>query len=232
MNVIILDDEIIIHKILTVLLENEKNIKVLKSFYNGEFALKFIQENEVDLIFCDMDMPKFSGSEFMKKFQSFKVKTKVVIMSSNKENAVKVINDRNLLYFIDKPLDSSKVKKAIEEYQHCQLKKDSNVIPSQGESYFFKSNKRIINIKYRDIYGITSEGNNAKVITKKETITVNSTLTELIKTLPNKYFRRVHKSHIVNILNIEVIFDRTIVMDNYHVPIGRSYLDDLKKYIL
>ena len=70
MNCIIIDDEATARMIITQLCSNVPSLNVLEEFPNAMQAIKYLNQNEVDLIFLDIHMPDFTGFDFIETLKN------------------------------------------------------------------------------------------------------------------------------------------------------------------
>ena len=88
MNCIIVVDEFPAREELKYFIKNHSDIEIINEFENGLDVLKFIQENSVDVIFLDINIPMLDGMLLAKTINKFKSKPKVVFITAYKEYAV------------------------------------------------------------------------------------------------------------------------------------------------
>lgn len=239
MDILIIDDEVFIHGIFEAICKNLDNVNLLGKYKDPRKALDFLEDNSADLIFLDIQMPEFTGLDFLKELEKKGLNTSVAVVTSNSEYAVDVINNKNVVYFIKKPLHKYSVKEAIREAENKKSLIDAKLSMStlneskedKSTHTFFNCNRRMINLSHHEITIITSKAGGTKIITDKEPITTSSSLKEVELKLPASTFIRVHKSYIVNAKKIELIYDNLVIIGKHHVPIGRTYSQKLKKYL-
>ena len=88
MKAIIVEDEFPAREELKYFIKNFSKIEILNEFDNGVEVLKFIQENTVDVIFLDINIPLLDGMLLARTITNFKVKPKIVFITAYKEHAV------------------------------------------------------------------------------------------------------------------------------------------------
>lgn len=110
MTSIIIDDEATARIILQHLCDNIDDIDVIDSFSNAIDAIKFLNKNEVDLIFLDIHMPGFTGMDFV---QTLKNPPKIILISSDKQFAIEAFEYNFILDYLIKPLSLPRLKKAL-----------------------------------------------------------------------------------------------------------------------
>jgi len=231
MNCIIIDDEKMARSILKTLCNEIKLLTVIGEYSNAIEAIKFINDNKVDLIFLDIHMPDFNGFDFV---ETLKYKTKVVLITSDDQLAIKAFKYLNIVDYLLKPLSLDSLEKSIEKIKMLDvgtitgsktLEKKKNHV---SDYIFVNINHRLIRLTINEINIIQSDKNYILITTDTETHKVNISLKKIQQRLPLKSFFRVHKSYIVNLNKIVDIEDRTIVIQKNVVPIGNKYWMNLK----
>ena len=228
---IIVDDEAFAIKVLEVILKRNKNINLVNTFQCPLKALTFIDANKIDLVFLDMQMPNFTGLDFLKELNKLNYCTKIIVTTSNSDYAFNVINDKRVLYFIKKPIHEYTVNKAVKDILLSE-EKDAILDQKNDNSHtFFNCERRMINIAHDDINLIKSSKGGIEIITSKGPIFSNTTLSKTEKKLPTDTFFRIHKSYIVNIKKVEMVFDNLVILEKLHAPIGRVYSSKIKQVL-
>ena len=231
MNCIIIDDEKMARSILKTLCNEIKLLTVIGEYSNAIEAIKFLNDNRVDLIFLDIHMPDFNGFDFV---ETLKYKTKVVLITSDDQLAIKAFKYLNIVDYLLKPLSLDSLEKSIEKIKMLDigtitgsktLEKKKNHV---SDYIFVNINHRLIRLTINEINIIQSDKNYILITTDTETHKVNISLKKIQQRLPLKSFFRVHKSYIVNLNKIVDIEDRTIVIQKNVVPIGNKYWMNLK----
>ena len=231
MNCIIIDDEKMARSILKTLCNEIKLLTVIGEYSNAIEAIKFLNDNKVDLIFLDIHMPDFNGFDFV---ETLKYKTKVVLITSDDQLAIKAFKYLKIVDYLLKPLSLDSLEKSIEKIKMLDV--DSNTGSKTLEKkknhvsdyIFVNINHRLIRLTINEINIIKSDKNYILITTDTETHKVNISLKKIQQRLPLKSFFRVHKSYIVNLNKIVDIEDRTIVIQKNVVPIGNKYWMNLK----
>ncbi|WP_296637821.1 LytTR family DNA-binding domain-containing protein [Polaribacter sp.] len=238
MNIVLVDDELFVHGIFEAVLNNLEEVNVIGKFLCPRKALSYLETNDVDLVFLDIQMPDFSGLDFLNEMDRKQMKADVVV-TANQDYAVNVINNKRVVYFIKKPLHEYSIKESIRETKEKRILissvlSNTELLEAKEESSthtFFNCNRRMINISHDDILIIKSSEGGVYIVTKKEPIVSSSSLKDTDKKLPSSTFMRVHKSYIVNTRKIELIYDNLVIIGKHHVPIGRTYSAKFKAYL-
>jgi len=225
MNCIIIDDDKLSRRIIEEYIKKTESICLAGSFNNATEAINFLRNDEpIDLIFLDIEMPEMTGIEFLGSLTNI---PQVIIVSSKEKYALNAF-DYDVTDYILKPVSYPRFIKAIDKAIERYNKQTS---PNGRDCIFVKRNFSLIKLKFSDILWIEALENYVSFFTFNDKFTVHFTLKAIEKKLSPKVFLRVHRSYIVNINAIEVIEDNSIAIKNNEgiriIPIGKSYRDKL-----
>lgn len=225
---IIVDDEPLAINVLQEYIKKVNFIDLLKSFPNAVNAANFVQENEVDLILLDVNMPVLDGFDFL---ECLNTKPLVIITSAHEKYALKSYEFEALDYLV-KPIPFPRFLKAINRAASLKEKNiESN--KSDQQNIFVKiDNKRLQKIYIDEILVIESLKDYIRIKTTSNKYIVHKTLTGFTEELPQEKFIRIHRSYTVAKDKIESIEGNSVTVDGIRYTIGRSYIDDAKQRIL
>ena len=99
------------------------------------------------------------------------------------------------------------------------------------DGLFLRSNKKLIQVKRDDILFIEALGNYVKVVTKSNEVQVREKISDILSLLPENEFFQVHKSFIVAKGHINEIEGNRIFIDDYIIPVGKTYKSNLNKLL-
>lgn len=218
---IIVDDEHIAHDIIKEYCDLLPNMELVENCYDAFEAIACLSKQSVDLIFLDLNMPKMKGFEFLKTLSN---PPKVIVTTAYKENALEGY-ELNITDYLLKPFSFERFVKAINKVNLTppSIPVAKTPSPITEERFFFRSNKKTVQVKSRDILFIEARGNYCNIVTINETITVREKISDLLKLLPDKLFFQVHKSFIVAKEHVRIIEGNKIIVAGYTVPIGKTY---------
>ncbi|WP_339699666.1 LytTR family DNA-binding domain-containing protein [uncultured Marixanthomonas sp.] len=227
MKCIIIDDEATARKIIVHLCSHVKSIEIINEFSNAIEAIKFLNKNEVDLIFLDIHMPNFTGIDFI---ETLKKPPKIIITTSDKNFAFESYEYESVLDYLLKPITLPRFLKAITKVENArsqQRKKETKV--DSHDHLYVNINRRLIKIEYNKIYLIEAKGDYIIIKTEKENYTVHTTLKKIIEKLPSSNFLKIHRSFIINYKKIVDIEDNSVLINKDVVPISRLNKPELMK---
>ena len=234
---LIIDDEPLAHKVVLAYAKDVDFIEIVGQCHLATEALSFLKENEVDLIFLDIQMPKLTGLDFLKTLQK---KPLVIITSAYQEYALESY-DLDVCDYLLKPFRFDRFLKAVNKaFGLFQLTKDSTkpnkeIAPSVVENVnqlFIKSDKKLINIAIDEIYYLESYGNYVKIWMDKQFHLTPKTLSSFVEQLPVTDYFKIHKSFIINRKFIDYVEGNFVLMKNgSQLPIGKSHRSAFKEFL-
>src|SRR6187401_203646 len=203
---IVLDDEpLAIH-----LLEDHINkvpfLQLAGSFNNPMEALVSLNNDPVDLVFLDIQMPQLNGVQFMQLLQN---RAQVIITSAYQEYAIDGF-EHNVTDYLLKPISFERFYKAAEKAYNLknpahQLDRKQDLYPPTGGYIFVKVETRMVRVELDDILFFEGLKNYVSIYTKTKRIVTLQVMKQLEEILPPNRFVRVHKSFIIAIDKINSI---------------------------
>ena len=194
-------------------------------------AKTFLEQDTVDAIFCDINMPDLNGMDFVK---SLAVPPLIIFTTAYSEYAVEGFRVNAVDYLL-KPFGLQEFQRAAqrlrERIEGACLTEDGHA--SQTETIFLKTDYRIVNVNIPDIRYIEAMSEYLKVWLdgqSKPIVTLLS-MKKMEEFLPN-YFMRIHRSYIVNLTKIQEVNKNRVIMDaDTYLPIGDLYKETFQKYL-
>ena len=195
-------------------------------------ARAFLENDTVEAIFCDINMPDLNGMDFVK---SLAVPPLIVFTTAYSEYAVEGFRVNAVDYLL-KPFGLQEFQRAAQRLQEriesTPVVVDSNPVP-QAETVFLKTEYRIVNVNIPDIRYIESMSEYVKVWldSQPKPIITLLTMKKMEENLPN-YFMRIHRSYIINLKKIQEVNKNRVIMDeNTYLPIGDLYKEAFQQYL-
>jgi|TARA_B100000767_G_scaffold54309_1_gene49921 DNA-binding LytR/AlgR family response regulator len=233
MDCIIIDDEKMARVIIKTLCEKVNSLKIVSEFSNAMQAIKFLNENSIDLIFLDIHMPNFNGLDFIK---TLKNPPKIILTTSDPKFAIEAFEYDFIVDYLLKPIELSRFEKAINKAQKYRgsesMKNNKNESKSDSETnndLYVNIDRRLIKIDLPSIYLIEAKGDYIHIKTEDKDYVVHSTLKKIEEKLPHSLFIKVHRSYIINIKKIIDIEDNSVLIKRDVIPVSRSRRPELMK---
>lgn len=230
-NAIAIDDEPLALQLVTGYIEKTPGLNLTGCFDNPLDAIEFLNNETVDLIFVDIQMPDLSGLEFTRSL----VKGPKVIFTTAYEKYALEGFKLDVIDYLLKPFSYEEFLKAVQKAVRLISleKKVPEQVDVNNEFLFLKSDYKIRRINFNDILYIEGLKDYVKVFTQKSDKPVISlvTLKLLESKLPEIKFMRVHRSYIVNLEKIDTIERSRIVFGKTYIPVSEQYKDKFQEFL-
>lgn len=224
---IIVDDDEIDQLMVVSFVKRFPHLELAGSFLSAEKALHVCQNNSVDIVFLDVDMPGLNGLELRKKLSAIPV---CIFITSHPEHAVESF-ELETLDFIVKPLKFDRFSKAIERInEFMEIKTKALLYESSigGDSIYIKEGHEQTKVKLHEILYLEALKDYTLLVTSEKRHCVLSSIGTLLKEAHFQSFVRVHRSFAVQKNLIYKIGSHEVLLnDNIAIPVGRSYKDNL-----
>lgn len=192
-------------------------LKLEKTFTNTDEAKAYLQHNNVDLLFLDIQMPDINGMQFYKNLTE---KPPVIFTTAYKDFAAEGFNVDAVDYLL-KPFEYDRFLKAC--YKANEYLEFLSSQEMQLNSIFVKVNYEIMKINLKDIELIEALDDYIKIYIKPSPVLTLMTLKSIQEKLPPRDFVRVHRSFIVPLSRIEKFSKTKLWIAGKEIPIGSSY---------
>lgn len=229
-NALIIDDEPLAQDVIKQYAQKLPDLKITATCNEAICAHKVLQEQTIDLIFLDINMPKLSGISFLKNLNNPPL---VIFTTAYSEYALEGF-ELNAVDYLKKPFSFERFCKAYYRAEELLLLKNKGeATPPETEAkfLFIKSNKKSYKINFSDILFVEGLGDYIKIHLKDSRLVTNLSMKKILDLLPAELFYRVHKSYIISLNNIESIEGNMVSIDGNKLPIGNSYRQEFFDYI-
>lgn len=217
---IIIDDEELARKLLETYVEKVAFLKWRGSFENPLDGLTFLKSNPIDLLFLDIQMPQFKGTDFAELIA--KSHTKVIFTTAYSEYALQGF-ELNVMDYLLKPITFKRFLSAVEKFP-----KETSTNPASTKPIIIKSGYDLYKVLPQKILYIESNGEYVYYHLKSgKKLMAHQSLSKLTSTLPEA-FLRVHRSYIVNGQKVTGMKGRNLLLGDIKVPVSDSYLGSVK----
>lgn len=191
-------------------------LNLLYTTENAINALLFLKENQVDLIFLDINIGDISGIQLL---ETANTKAEVIIITAHHEFALKGF-ELNVTDYLLKPYNFERFYKAVEKVQNNLA--SNNQIESRN-FVFIKTDYRFVKIRFSEIFYIEGMRDYRKIYTSSSPIMTLQPFKDFEKEILPQVICRVHKSFMVSIDKIESIQKNRIKIYNSLIPISETY---------
>ena len=219
---IAIDDEPVALDIISDYVAKIPFLELIKTYRNALHAIEFLQNNKVDLIFLDINMPEINGIDF---FKTLTIKPNVIFTTAYSEFAVESY-ELNAIDYLMKPIEFNRFLKAVNKIQSSQnlnIDSKSLIQKTSNDSIILKSGSKSYKINTQEILFIEGSGNYLTFHTLDKKLMVLMSMNEALNILPETSFARIHKSFIVALNQIKVIENHQVQINDVKIPIGKYY---------
>jgi DNA-binding LytR/AlgR family response regulator len=231
LNCIIVDDEPVARKLLEEYIEDVDFFQLIGKAENPVKANILLNNNKVDIIFLDINMPKMSGIQFLRTSASL---PPTILTTAYTEYAIEGF-ELDVLDYLVKPFSFERFLKACNKAkEYFELQNNfSEKKSSEEHSYFFvKCNGKIEKIFYDELLYVEAMLNYVVLHTEERKLIVYLTIKGITEQLPTDIFLKVHKSAIININKIKSIEGNEINMGKAKVIISQNLQENVMRKIL
>ncbi len=229
MNCIIIDDEPLAREELHSMLEEISGPTVIGSFSNVLPAENFLSENDVDIVFLDIQMPKTTGLQFIEKIP----KSSLVIFTTAYPQYALESYELDAIDYLLKPFNNERLQKALDKARHysdlLSANKENSLEKSTLEFLIIRSEKKFYKVNFPDIKYIEGLKDYVIIHTKSQRIIAAMNLKTIHQKIPLSNFIRVSKSYVINSDHIISFDSYSINFDDKEVPIGEIYKENFMK---
>jgi DNA-binding LytR/AlgR family response regulator len=224
---IIIEDEPLAVKILSDYIMQVPFLKLEASFKDAILATDYLRENDTDLIFLDIHLPKLKGMSFLKTINN---PPAVIITTAYHQYAIEGF-DLNVTDYLLKPFDFERFLKAVTKVKKSESYKRKPEEKQENKEFIFLNvQKKRVKILFSEILYIESQQEYIKIVSTKREYIIKMSTHEIESLLPANLFMRVHRSFIISLSKIESYSAEIVEVNGVSIPIGRGYKDILKDF--
>jgi DNA-binding LytR/AlgR family response regulator len=224
---IIVDDEPVARKILEEFTGQVPYLELLGKFESATKAEDFLRSNKADVIFLDIEMPKVSGLQMLKRFD---IESLVILTTAFPQYALDGY-EFDIIDYLLKPFAFSRFLKAVQKAKDFMAMKTQSDNQSAPSYIFIKSDKRIEKVELADILYAEVLGNYVTIVTERKKIIAYLTMKSLESQMPGGDFIKIHQSFLVNRLHIESLEGNELKVGTRLLPISRNYRESVTTLI-
>ena len=230
---LIIDDEPLAQRVIEKYAENVPYLEIVRKCNNALEAIEILHQEEIHLLFLDINMPRLSGMDFLK---ALKNRPLVIITTAYAEYAIQGY-EMDVVDYLMKPFAFDRFLKAVQKAADFLRTRE----PSHGESQeienpeerfiFIKSSKKTYKVNLSEILYIEALGDYVKIYTDGRMIVSYQSLKNLESLLPAKSFPRIHKSFIIALSRIDMIEGNQVKIRERMIPVGTNFKAEFERLI-
>lgn len=231
MKCLIVDDEHIARKILSDYVGKVPELELVASCSSALQALNHIKQDNIDVLFLDIQMPDLTGLDFLKILPN---RPSTILTTAYSEYAVQSY-ELDVIDYLLKPIDFDRFYKAVTKVislKDSKVNYPINISPLKPtDNLFIKADNKIIKVAFQDIVVINGQGPYVQLITidNRKIMSLQS-MSKLEELLPTN-FHRIHRSHIVNIDHIDSIDGNMVKLKGHTAIVSKNKRDEFLKLI-
>ena len=242
MNAIIVDDEPLARDVLETYLERMPDVNLVATCSNAFEANQALKDNQVDLMFLDIQMPQLTGMDFLRTLQNPPM---VIFTTAYSEYAIEGF-ELDALDYLLKPISFDRFVKAVNRAKEQKELQSGGTVDTtsavntdtapetelEEDFIFVKADKKLIKVNYDDILYIEGLKDYVIIRCNDSRVITLQTMKSLEVRLPSKIFKRIHRSYIINMSKVEAVMGNMIEITEKgakkHLPIGKNYREELQ----
>ena len=229
------DDEPLALDIIESYISKLPFLQLVKTCSSATEAMQVLQEQPVDLMFLDIEMPELTGIQFL---NILKHQPLIIFTTAYPEYALEGFNHNTVDYLL-KPIPFDRFLKAVTKAQErlqgaakgTEVNQNSQHNGHEQDFLFVKADYKTIRVDFKDILWIEGLKDYIIIQTKDQKIVTLLSMNKMMDKLPATKFLRVHRSFIVSLQKIDSIEKSRIRIGTKEIPIGEVYKEDFMKWV-
>lgn len=225
--VLIVDDEALARKLLHEHASKLPQLEVVGLCKSALEAQAVLLQQEVDVIFLDIQMPDLTGLEFLRTLRN---RPATILTTAYVEYAVDAY-DLEVVDYLLKPIVFERFFRAVSRAMGQKVLPVKSLPPIPGhppepkqsrQSLFVKTDQKLVQVNYVDIKYIEGLREYVRIHTVQDQLIVLQSLSKLMAALPRERFARIHRSYIINLDFIDSISGNVVLLAGNELPISKG----------
>ena len=235
---IAIDDEPLALKKLVAYIKKVPYLELVAECQSAVEAQKVIEQNEVEAIFLDINMPDLNGLDFAKSLEQNHSKGPVMVFTTAYSEYAIEGYKANAVGYLLKPYGFDEFEAAAQKVKDiCEIRQQAMTeVSSNGDDgiIYVKSDYKIVRISIKDIRYIEAMSEYLRIscTDKEKPVIVLLSMKKIEEYLPSNMFMRIHRSYIINLNKIREVKKNHVVLEGEaSLPIGDNYKDTFMNYL-
>lgn len=228
---LVVDDEPAARNIIERYIQQVPMLKLAGECGNAIEAMNILQNEQVDLLFLDINMPQLSGTDLLRVLKN---PPKTIFTTAHEEYALQGY-ELDVVDYLLKPIQFNRFLKAVQKVAEIQPVSVNDVqqssVPTQEPFIYFRADRKMVKVMLKDILYVESMKDYIKVFTITGVIITKLSISSVEELLPENSFIRTHRSFIVSLQKIRSFTPELIEIDKTEVPIGKLYRNSVLKVL-
>src|SRR6056297_347808 len=219
---VIVDDEPLAREGLELHIQEVSDLELQEQFGHPTDAIAYLEKNDTDLLFLDVEMPDMSGIDLLKALQS----TPMTVLTTAYTDYALEGFDLGVIDYLVKPIRLerfiSAVNKARDYLRLRELSDQTEQMPDQ-DHIFLKADRKFVKVFLNDIQYIQGMKDYVMVYTSESRVITAMNMKTINSQLDSSRFVRVSKSYIINVSKIVEVKNNSVMIEDVEIPIGKKY---------
>lgn len=223
---LVIDDEPLAREAIKTYIDKMPDLAFAAECENSLQAMVALREENIDLIFLDIEMPEIDGIAFLKQLKN---NYAVIFTTAYRNYAVEAF-DLDVIDYLLKPISFERFTTSVNKFYERKSHPNQQTEKVNDNQHFIniKANRKTYKIDVMNIDYIESLKDYVKIVCTDESIITHDSLSNLENTLKEYGFIRTHNSFLVAIDKIKSFNSESVFLKEKELPISRTY----KKYVL
>ncbi|MES2893233.1 MAG: LytTR family DNA-binding domain-containing protein [Bacteroidota bacterium] len=225
----IVEDELLASQVIESHLQKVAGFQLVGSCQNAREATALLNEQQVDLVFLDIQLPGMTGLNFLRSLADPPL---VVFTTAYAEYALEGY-EFNVIDYLLKPISFERFTKTITKIVDGRLFSQAPASNKEAPDHMFiKSSNKFFKVKFAEILFIEGMRDYLKIHTTEYQLVTHQTMNEMEKILADQQFIRVHKSYLVALRFVQSVQANFITVGKHSIPVGSTYKEKLMNIIV
>lgn len=225
---LIVDDEPLAQRVIQKYVHELPSLEITAQCKNAFEAMEALQQEDIDLMFLDINMPRLSGMSFLRTLRHPPL---VIVTTAHPDHALEGY-ELDIVDYLKKPFSFERFLKAVQKAQERLALASAAPAYVLGEAermqieegfIFVKEDKRTVRISLKDLLYVESVGDYAKYHLQEGVVLSYQSLKSIEALLPENHFPRIHKSYIIALSKVRAIEGNMVEIGQAKLPIGKTY---------
>jgi two-component system, LytTR family, response regulator len=230
---IIADDEPLAREVISKYVTRIPSLQLVGECSNAVQVIESIQQQEIDLIFLDIQMPEISGTDLIRILKNAPY---IIITTAFQEYSLEGY-ELDVVDYLLKPIKFERFLKAVTKVfrlsgEGATSPASQEKLEPQEDAYlYFRTDRKTVKVMLNEILYVEGMGNYVKVFTEGGMIITKNSMTTVETMLSETLFIRVHRSFIVSKTKIKSFSGEVIAVGKIEIPIGKLYKNNVIKML-
>ena len=224
---ILIDDEPFALDILEDDLKAFESVEVLEKFLSAEDVAKFLNENQVDLMFSDIQMPGLLGTQMVRNLENPPL---VIFTTAYHQFAVEGF-ELSAVDYLMKPIRKERLKEALQKVEYILQLRQKNIENTSKNFILLNIEYKKVKIFLDEILYVEGLKDYVKIYLENRVhpLLTRSNLRGMEQKLSQDNFLRIHNSFIVNKTKMGGFNQSKLMVGKTELPVGKTYIDKIKE---